>query len=167
MHRKGYGAAFNTNWSAYKEGFGSTATKNFWLGLTRMHEITTGGSYGLEVTLVMDSGLVKTLTWNSFVISGESDKFRLSISGFNAGTSGLTDRFAQFNGRPFSTPDQDNDAYSGYNCASGHQSGWWYNINVQYKYKCGYSLNGYTDIYGYKPSYGGWSYYESTMTLKR
>jgi len=66
-----------------------------------MHEITTAGNYGLEVTLVTTSGSVKTATWNSFVISGESDKFRLSISGFNASNSGLSNYFAPLNGYRF------------------------------------------------------------------
>ncbi|ELU06505.1 hypothetical protein CAPTEDRAFT_50731, partial [Capitella teleta] len=36
------------------------------------------------------------------------------------------DDMAHNNGRRFSTIDQDNDNWSGYDCASGRKSGWWH-----------------------------------------
>ena len=94
--------------SDYKNGFGTVNGKTFWIGLDTIHELTKTGAYSLEVIL-KDDGQTKTLQWSSFSVDSESNKYRLSISGFNAGTSGLSDQLYLSNGMYFTTRDRDND----------------------------------------------------------
>ena len=93
-----------------------------------MHELTKAGDYGLELMLEKDDGSVKTLNWDSFKVAGENDKFRMTINGFKAGRSGLSNYFQNHNGQRFSTQDQENDTYGSHDCANqpGGHSGWWY-----------------------------------------
>jgi len=78
-----------------------------------MHELTKAGDYGLEITLEENDGSVKILNWEeSFKVNGENDKFRLSISGIRAGSSGLSDGFQYHNWKQFTTRDNDNDENS-------------------------------------------------------
>ena len=97
------------------------------------------------------------------MIGNESQKYRLSISGFDAGSSGLRDyinagwmsySFNQ-NGMYFTTRDKDNDRESNRNCANQYGgSGSWF-------YECPYTnLNA-------ARYYGGNYFYETTMILKR
>ena len=95
-------------------------------------------------------------------MNGEQDNFKLSISGFKPGSSGLSDMFAWHNGQKFSTKDQDNDSW-GSNCSTssreGGNGGWWFrncrNSNLN---------RGNGD----GPEYAQGTYYEeSIMILKR
>ena len=107
----------------------------------------------------MNNGKIKTVEWDSFQVNGEQDKFRLNISGFKSGSSGLGDALNYHNGQKFSTKDQDNDPYGPDNCSHlvGGNDGWWFN-------KCGRSLNRGD---GKGPEYNNKFYEESIMILKR
>ena len=125
-HVKGKGTNFGKSWHEYKAGFGSLQQGNFWIGLENMHNLTKSGSYGLEIAVKESDGVVRIVEYDSFRVSNEADKYRLYISGFKPGSSGLTDRMTQHSNRPFTTKDRDNDAY-GSNCAHNYgNSGWWY-----------------------------------------
>lgn len=127
------------------------------MGLEMIHQLTKTGNYGLEVTLKKNDGTIKIINYYLFKVSSEYDKFRLTISGFNPGTSGLPDQFNYYNGQKFSTRDQDNDDWD-WNCAEFYgNSGWWYK-------SCRYKHLNYG--YGNGPRFNG-EYDESTMTLKR
>ena len=75
------------------------------------------------------------LHYNQFSVGSASEEYPLTVGGF----AGLgTDQFANHNGMKFSTPDNDSDQWSGYNCAASHKSGWWYHngcydINIDYQ----------------------------------
>ena len=89
--------------------------------------------YGLQVAIKENDGVFRTVQYNSFRVSDKYDKYRLFISGFKPGTSGLTDRLAYSNKRPFTTIDRDNDAH-GDNCArhdGNGNTGWWYGACYQ------------------------------------
>ena len=91
-----------------------------------MHNLTDSGLYGLQVAVKENDGVVRTVEYESFRISDEYDKYRLYISGFKPGTSGLTDRLAGHNSMPFTTKDRDNDGHKS-NCANFYGNvGWWY-----------------------------------------
>ena len=125
-HAKGMGANFARSWNEYKDGFGTIRQKNFWIGLEKMHNLTDSGLYGLQVAIKENDGVLRTVEYDSFRVSDEYDKYRLYLSGFRPGTSGLADRLAYHNSRPFTTVDRDNDEY-GTNCAHNYgNSGWWY-----------------------------------------
>ena len=100
------------------------------------------------------------MTWDSFRISGEKDKYKLWSNGFNPGATGLKDLFEEFNGIKFSTSDQDNDEFNrngeNLNCAQIHGgTGWW----LKYCYES--HLNQY-----YGPHWRPNTYQESVMVLK-
>ena len=113
---KGYGSGFVKDWNDYKVGFGSPEDNVYWIGLDRMHELTSSGFYYLEVKLKR-GGQTKTLKWTSFSVGSESNKYRLSVSGFDQGTSGLIDELSYHSGMYFSTHDRDNDDWYA-NCSN-------------------------------------------------
>ena len=122
-----------------------------------MHELTSSGSYILEIKL-KTGGQTKTVKWTSFSVESESNKYRLSVGGFDQGTSGLPDALSYHNGNYFSTRDRDNDQYSG-KCSSVYgDTGWWFK-NCYYSHLNTGSSSG--------PDYYGPHYDESTMILKR
>ena len=150
---KGYGSGFVKDWNDYKVGFGSPEDNVYWIGLDRMHELTSSGFYYLEVKLKR-GGQTKTLKWTSFSVGSESNKYRLSVSGFDQGTSGLIDELSYHSGMYFSTHDRDNDDWYA-NCSNEYgKSGWWFK-------SCK------TCDLNYYPEYNSSIYDESTMILKR
>ena len=74
-----------------------------------------------------------TAQYSSFSISDDTDKYRLSVSGYS-GTAKNALLFATpasllANGMKFSTKDEDNDNNADGNCAAdpARLNGWWYN----------------------------------------
>ena len=154
-HVKRYGRAFARDWDDYKDEFGSPDGNFYWIGLQRMHELTSSGAYQLEINL-RTGNESKTLQWSAFSVGSESKNYRLSASGFDQGTSGLSDRLSPHNGAYFSTQDRDNDGYSSGSCSSRFgNTGWWYK-------RC-FACH-LTHVAG--PYYDQY-YSESTMVLKR
>ena len=137
------------------------------MGLDDINNLTISGSYSLEIHL-KKSGVTKIVKWSSFKVGSESEKYKLSISGFDAGNSGISDRLAYHNGMYFTSRDKDNDKDMYGKCAlrsDCNGGGWWYN-------DCYRSQLNAADSKG--PSYGCNScgdsnkrYDESTMILKR
>ena len=126
--------AFYQKWEAYKRGFGSLQTGEFWLGLEKIYQITNSGHYGIDIVLKGRNSLTGyqyktiTLSYKTFRISNEADGYRLTINGFqNNGHSKFSEQFWFHNGMRFSTIDRDNDKW-GSDCAKiyGKGSGWWY-----------------------------------------
>lgn len=112
---------FYRGWAEYKDGFGDLYG-NFWLGLEKIHQLTNKGNYELRIDFSFD-GTDYHAQYNSFSIMGESDNYKLRVSGF---TGNLEDNMDYHNGREFSTKDRDNDEYSG-SCAKSYHGAWWYN----------------------------------------
>ena len=63
-------------------------------------------------------------------ISDEAGLYQLTVDGYSgdAGNALMIgdDNLWVANGRRFTTPDNDNDAWSGVNCGSHHGGGWWF-----------------------------------------
>ena len=130
-----------------------------------IHDLTKTGAYSLEITLKRN-GLTTTATYSSFSVANESNKFRLSVSGFKASYFGQGNSLMMegdsHNGMYFSTRDRDNDDWhvssSTYdNGYYGSYSGWWFrnvdSCNLNQGDSKGPQFSGYND--------------ESTMILKR
>jgi len=125
----GYTFDWQLPWAGYKTGFGSIDA-DFWLGLEKIHLLTSSQAYRLRVELQDRS----TELWYSaeywlFMIGDElNDKYRLQVYGYSgdAGDSLQYEGNWYHNGMKFTTYDQDNDRYNG-NCAGGRGGGWWYN----------------------------------------
>merc|ERR1711962_1091581 len=79
----------DNGWSEYKSGFGKKEDKNYWLGLEKIHQITSSGSWNLKVRVKYDilfggqpdplAGTIGEAQWRYFSIAGESDQYRLRI----------------------------------------------------------------------------------------
>ena len=122
---------FHRDWKDYNDGFGSLQT-DLWLGLEAMHQITTKQPHKARFHMIADNDLAYMAEYSSFKVDDEATNYRLSVSGHSGNASddistgdGSTARIS--NGRPFSTPDWDNDASSGMNCAERYYSSWWQN----------------------------------------
>ena len=153
---KGYGSDFARDWVDYKNGFGSISGKTYWRGLDEIHDLTKTGTYSLEVVL-KQNGQTKTLRWSSFSVDTESNYYRLSISGYNAGSSGLPDNMNYHNGQVFSTRDRCHSCPNSGCANSDGNAGWWFGSCYHCHLNRGDSAG---------PQYSG-SYDESTMILKR
>ena len=61
----------------------------------------------------------------------QTDKYRLSVSGYEGNLSGHNgwggDALGYHNGMQFTTMDQDNDLYGAWNCAQHYRGAWWHN----------------------------------------
>ena len=140
---KGKGANFVRDWKQYKNGFGSVSKKDYWIGLEKLHELTDSGSYGLQIILKMNGGELKVVEYDTFRVAGENENYKLWISGFRPGSSGLTDRLSGHNGQSFSTYDRDNDAHGTGSCSRNYGSaGWWFSACFALQ---SYNLIYYTD----------------------
>ncbi|XP_059903708.1 fibrinogen gamma chain [Gadus macrocephalus] len=143
QRRKGGLVDFNRNWIPYKEGFGYLSpddSTEFWLGLEKMHLLTTSVTlpYVLRIEMVDWLGNKKYADYAMFRVGPEQDKYRLTygyyfagdagdaFDGFDFGDDASDKAYTVHNGMQFSTPDNDNDKYDG-NCALQDGSGWWMN----------------------------------------
>eukprot|EP00058_Branchiostoma_floridae_P003917 XP_002589405.1 hypothetical protein BRAFLDRAFT_77847 [Branchiostoma floridae] len=96
-------------------------------------------------TAALEQRLYKLPEYSTFRVSGESDGYRLHISGYS-GTAGdaMADRHYN-NGQRFSTVDRDNDDWYSHCSQQFGQGGWWYRdcgasfLNGRYLGNCGNS----------------------------
>lgn len=116
--------SFYKNWLDYVNGFGNL-NGEFWLGLEKLHFITSSHIQELLVVLQDFDGVEKRAHYSEFAVAGEKEHFAVSILGAYNGTAG--DSFAYHAGHKFSTFDLDNDGWKEGNCAQAHQGAWWYN----------------------------------------
>ncbi|XP_049542160.1 ficolin-2-like [Anopheles darlingi] len=154
QHRYEGSTNFYRNWKQYKNGFGNLDGE-FWLGLDRIHELTTSKPHELVVLLEDYDGNKTYAKYDLFEIGGESQLYELTnITGY---TGSAGDSLSGEKGMKFSTLDSDNDSWSG-NCAVTYTGAWWYgschrsNLNGKYlqgethEYATGmvwYSFRGY------------------------
>jgi ficolin len=117
---------FYRGWAEYVDGFGNT-TGEYWVGLKYIDILTTISS---ELYIEMEtfehdnvSPASAFAEYSTFKVNGESDEYRLSVSGYNGNCA---DSFSNHNGWKFSTFDNDNDETSSGNCAVDYNGAWWY-----------------------------------------
>ena len=147
----GYLFNWQLPWADYKAGFGSIDA-DFWLGLEKVHLLTSSQPYRLRVEVQARlTNLWYSAEYWSFKIGDElNTKYRLEVSGYSgdAGDSLQYEddwngdgRFGSYyhNGMKFTTYDQDNDLSLLDNCASGRAGGWWYNECFWACLSCGVS----------------------------
>ena len=138
---------FNRPWSDYEKGFGDLKGE-FWYGLRTINCLTQTGQWELRIDFEFKNKTRSYLHYNEFKVGSATDEYPLTISGFTGITP--TDPFViGHNGKKFSTYDNDNDQWSGGNCAAKLSSaisngGWWYNscwninLNINYNPAAGY-----------------------------
>ena len=125
---------FYLYWANYNSGFGNL-WREHWLGLSLIHRVTGWDSDNtLRVDLEDFDGVEKYAKYSAFYVNDQATNYQLYVSGYS-GTAG--DSLSYHNGRPFSTRDRDNDAWSSH-CAVSYTGAWWYgacyhsNLNGQY-----------------------------------
>ncbi|XP_050087775.1 fibrinogen-like protein A [Anopheles aquasalis] len=126
---------FYRGWNEFRDGFGDL-NKEFWLGLEKVHQITSGRKHELIIELKDFEGMYKYARYGAFEIGSESDQYNLKEFGNYSGTAG--DNMSHYRGKKFSTKDRDNDAYDSNYCAPLMEGAWWYwscsdsNLNGRY-----------------------------------
>ncbi|XP_016529641.1 tenascin isoform X3 [Poecilia formosa] len=111
---------FFRNWKNYTAGFGDM-NDEFWLGLSNLHKITSGGQYELRVDL-RDKGEMAFAQYDRFSVSEPRTRYKVHVGGYS-GNAG--DSMTYHHGRPFSTYDHDNDI-AVTNCALSYKGAFWY-----------------------------------------
>jgi len=131
----------NANWERYQNGFGNPEENVYWMGLERMHHMTSSGSWRLLLVVQGEgpANMFNFIIYDNVTIGSKQDKYPLKLGSVEE-KYGIFEKkdnsyVMYFNGKKFSTKDQDNDASSGH-CSKSCQAGWWYN-NCYY-----YNLNG-------------------------
>lgn len=125
---------FTRLWSDYRAGFGNI-TNNFWLGLERMHQLTSNAQYRLRVEIqTLDQAKWFSVEYESFLIDSEQFGYAINVSGYvgDAGDALQEDVIygggVYQNGMMFTTLDVDNDLDRHSNCAEiKGGGGWWHN----------------------------------------
>ena len=136
---------FNRNWTIYEEGFGDLQYKH-WLGLKKINCLTFSVCAAeLRIDMTDYKGIHKYAIYSSIAVHNAANKYRLHLGAYS-GTAGDGMRACRsldnHDGMPFSTPDRDNDNYSG-NCALTYSGGWWYNQCDCSNLNRPYNNNGY------------------------
>nr|XP_019548691.2 fibrinogen-like protein A [Aedes albopictus] len=122
---------FNRTWAEYRDGFGMVGHE-FWMGLERIHQLTTAGSYELMIEMEDFNGNYKYAGYDAFVVGPAEERYKLTKVGAINGTT--ENSFGQHVGYGFSTYDDDDNG-----CSNKYgRGGWWY-----YRKSCyGASLTG-------------------------
>ena len=131
-------------WADYRDGFGST-TSIFWLGLERLHLLTSSEPYRLRAEMLSrDSGRWYSMEYWTFRVDNEANKYRLEISGFS-GDEAIVN-IDENNGMMFTTIDQDNDLNAQDNCTITQSGGWWFNDCQPYCLACNFLYHTVGDL---------------------
>ena len=72
---------FYRGWAEYKHGFGSL-TGEVWLGLDKIHRLTSSGSYKLRVDLEDFAGNPYYAEYDLFEAASEGEKYELSVGSY-------------------------------------------------------------------------------------
>lgn len=117
---------FERTWQDYRNGFGNFNC-DFWLGLDKIHQITSQAKYRLEILIDNGAGY-KQCFYVPFRVGDASSNFTARLPQFNDDTvcNSLLANDAGFgiNDIPFSAADHDSTVE---NCPSVLKSGWWFN----------------------------------------
>ncbi|XP_034100815.1 fibrinogen-like protein 1 isoform X2 [Drosophila albomicans] len=132
QQRVGGNESFERDWATFRKGFGSFES-DFFLGLEKIHRITSLQRFELYIHLVEMDGRTLNARYDDFKISDEDNGYALSLGKFNATI--IKDKMRVSENMKFTTFDRDNDNDDDANCAVKFESGWWYD----YCFYCHYN----------------------------
>ncbi|XP_061402664.1 fibrinogen-like protein 1 [Musca vetustissima] len=113
---------FQRDWYDYRNGFGQSPDGEFFIGLERLHQLTTNeGPQELMITLRDWENEERYARYDHFVIGSEAEEYALRELGEYSGTAG--DAMAYHKGMKFSTLDHSNSGL----CPRNYGGGWWFN----------------------------------------
>lgn len=115
------------DWDDYKNGFGSYLG-NYWMGLEKLHKITSSGSYELFVG-VRAPYSTQSAHYYNFAVGSEDEDYKLTVNEFVGDSAYTEDGLEMHDGQPFTTRDRDNDDVEEFNCAyhdDRYYGGWWF-----------------------------------------
>ncbi|XP_073832981.1 ryncolin-1-like [Musca autumnalis] len=117
---------FKRSWSEYKAGFGNPPFGEFFIGMEKLHPLTTTKAV-VELLIILRTwdGEERCAIYDGFEIGNETEKYRIKFLGKYDGNAG--DQMRTHIGYNFSTYDEDNDAYDEGNCAKAWRGAWWFN----------------------------------------
>ncbi|XP_039442096.1 ficolin-2-like [Culex pipiens pallens] len=154
---------FYRGWNDYERGFGSL-NGEFWLGLSKIHELTYSRRYELHVLLEDWEGIRAVARYDNFLVAGPEEKYMLRSLGNFSGNAG--DSLDYHLGMKFTTFDADNDLSTG-NCAVTFYGAWWYRAchgsNLNGLYMQGFNRTG-MDWRTFRPD--GYSQRMSRMMIR-
>lgn len=83
MQRNGSSFNWALSWASYKTGFGSAGGSDFWLGLERLHLLTSSAKYRLRIELQwIYNGTWSSVEYQSFSIGDEAtSQYQLNLGG--------------------------------------------------------------------------------------
>ena len=138
---------FYLNWIDYEEGFGNLSGE-FWLGLSKVHHLTSNGTNSLRVDLGDFENNTAYAQYSTFSIGDSTTEYTLNAGGYSgtAGDALVTDSSrshvaTRSNGMKFSTKDNDNDNIIA-SCAYIWKGAWWFNGCMQSHLNAPYHPNG-------------------------
>uniref|UniRef100_A0A1X7T159 Fibrinogen C-terminal domain-containing protein n=1 Tax=Amphimedon queenslandica TaxID=400682 RepID=A0A1X7T159_AMPQE len=116
---------FYRSWTDYENGFGDLSGE-FWLGLSKIHRLTSKGINTLQIKIGDFEGNSYYAQYSTFSIGDASTEYRLNVSGYNStGTAG--DSLLYHNRSSFGTKDNVNDEK---NCPIHWNGGWWFSKQI-------------------------------------
>ena len=133
---------FDRGWDDYVNGFGEVGG-NYWMGLEKIHQLTTTRDVSLNIDVETYEGDPFTLTFETFLVGNAASNYAWNFTGYSQTSERLKRQVFtdNYKGMMFTTRDRDNDVRDRDNCATdiftGGGGGWWY-------YNCGhFSPNGH------------------------
>lgn len=114
---------FYRGWNEYEHGFGNLRDGEFWLGLSKIHELTYSKKHELHIVMEDFDGKTVVAKYSHMQVGGPEEKYALNSLGTYSGDAG--DSLSYAVSSMFSTLDSDNDAHAPDNCAVQYKSGWW------------------------------------------
>ena len=119
---------FYRTWGNFKTGFGNKSA-SFWLGLDRIHALTSACSSGSRLLVkATRNDVIKQYDYSGFTVSTEADNYLMNYTKHETGGE---DSMINNKGQMFSTFDRDNDRQVDFNAAMVFKSGWWHTTNSE------------------------------------
>ena len=83
MQRTDLSTSWANTWAQYKNGFGDINTVQFWLGLERIHQLTSGANYRLRLEAQTSNGVwISAEYWTVKVGDEQLTNYTVIVDGF-------------------------------------------------------------------------------------